>query len=95
MPGQAIKQVTFDNLKQEISREQSRSHAQSYHIRSTRLIARDIQVHIRHLKRRIAYLEDQALKLVLHDETPKRAYQRLCTTPSKPSAATPLHSPSL
>ena len=34
-----------------------------------------------HLKRRIAYLEDQALDLVLHDETQKRAYQHLCSTP--------------
>ena len=71
----------IDQLKQEIIREQSRNHAQSYHIRSTRRIARDIQVNIRHLKRRIAYLEDQALDLVLHDETLKRAYQRLCSTP--------------
>ena len=67
----------IDQLKQEIIREQSRNHAQSDHIRSTRRIARDIQVNIRHLKRRIAYLEDQALDLVLHDETFKRAYQRL------------------
>ena len=71
----------IDQRKQEISREQSRSHAQSYHIRSTHLIARDIQVHIRHLKRRIASLEGQALKFVLQDETQKRAYQHLCSTP--------------
>ena len=36
----------INQLKQEIIREQSRRHAQSYHIRSTRLIARDIQVNI-------------------------------------------------
>ncbi len=71
----------IDQLKQEIIREQSRSHAQSDPIRSTRRIARDIQVNIRPLKRRIAYLEDQALKLVLHDETQKRAYQHLCSVP--------------
>ena len=69
------------NSSRRSSDEQSRNHAQSYHIRSTRLIARDIQVNIRHFKRRIAYLESQALDLVLHDEPLKRAYQRLCSTP--------------
>ena len=71
----------IDQLKQEVSREQNRHHAQDYHVKSARLIARDIQVNIRHLKRRIAYLEDQALKLVLQDETQKRAYQHLCSVP--------------
>ena len=65
----------INQLKQEISREQSHSHAQGYHTRSTRLIARDIQVNIRYLKRRIAYLEGQALDLVLQDETQKRSPQ--------------------
>ena len=71
----------IDQLKQEVIREQNRRHAQDYHIKSTRLIAHDIQVNIRHLKRRIAFLEDQALKLVLQDETLKRAYQHLCSVP--------------
>ena len=53
-----------DPLKQAIIRERNRSHAQGYPIRNTRLIARDIQVHIRHLKRRIKYLEAQALDLI-------------------------------
>ena len=53
-----------DPLKQAIIRERNRSHAQGYPIRNTHLIARDIQVHIRHLKRRIKYLEAQALDLI-------------------------------
>ena len=71
----------IDQLKQEVSREQNRHHAQDYPVKRARLITRDIQVTIRHLKRRIAYLEDQALKLVLQDETQKRAYQHLCSVP--------------
>ena len=68
-----------DPLKQAIIREQSRSHAQDYPIESTRLIARDIAVHIRHLKRRIPYLEDQALELITQDKALRRASQRLCS----------------
>ena len=71
----------IDQLKQEVSREQNRHHAQDYPVKRARLITRDIQVNIRHLKRRIAYLEDQALKLVLQDEPQKRAYQHLCSVP--------------
>ena len=66
-------------LKQAIIRERNRAHAQDYHIESTRLIARDIQVHIGHLKRRIQYLQAQALELVTQDEELQRAYQHLCS----------------
>ena len=68
-------------LTQAIIREHSRAHAQGYHIGSTGLIARDMAVHIRHLKRRIPYLQAQALKLIEQDETLQRAYQRLCSVP--------------
>ena len=68
-----------DQLTQAIIREHSRAHAQGYHINSTGLIARDMAVHIRHLKRRIPYLEDQALDLVMQDKVLRRAYQRLCS----------------
>ncbi len=69
----------MEQLKQAIIRERNRSHAQGYPIRSTHLIARDIQGHIRHLKRRIQYLQAQALDWVKQDLTLKRAYQRLCS----------------
>ena len=55
-------------LTQAIIREHSRAHAQGYPIHSTGLIARDMAVPIRHLKRRIPYLEDHALKLIEQDE---------------------------
>ena len=70
-----------DQLTQAIIREHSRAHAQGYHIGSTGLIARDMAVHIRHLKRRIPYLQAQALKLIEQDETLQHAYQRLCSVP--------------
>ena len=68
-------------LTQAIIREHSRAHAQGYPIHSTGLIARDMAVPIRHLKRRIPYLEDHALKLIEQDEALQRAYQRLCSVP--------------
>ena len=68
-------------LTQAIIREHSRAHAQGYPINSTGLIARDMAVHIRHLKRRIPYLQAQALKLIEQDEALQRAYQRLCSVP--------------
>ena len=70
-----------NQLTQAIIREHSRAHAQGYPINSTGLIARDMAVHIRHLKRRIPYLEDHALKLIEQDEALQRAYQRLCSVP--------------
>ena len=70
-----------DQLTQAIIREHSRAHAQGYPINSTGLIARDMAVPIRHLKRRIQYLEAQALNLIEQDEALQRAYQRLCSVP--------------
>ena len=43
----------MDQLTQAITGEHNRAQAQGYHIGSTGLIARDIAVHIGHLKRRI------------------------------------------
>ena len=71
----------LDQLTQAITGEHNRAHAQGYHINSTGLIARDITVHIDHLKRRIPYLEAQAPKLIEQDEALQRAYQRLCSVP--------------
>ena len=52
-------------LKVEINREANRLHADGYRAGTTDLIERDIQVHLRHLERRIQHLEEEGLALVL------------------------------
>ena len=67
-------------LKRDLIAERCRLHAEGYRALPTDPIARDMQVHIRHLQRRIARLEEQAHALV---EAPalQMAYHRLLSIP--------------
>lgn len=68
-------------LKVAITREANRLHAVGYRASTTDLIDRDIQVHIRHMKRRIAHLEEEALVLVLSVPELSAPFQRLLSIP--------------
>ena len=69
-PTQAVLQLQaitrrMTQLKVEVNRETNRLHAEGYRVSSTNLIERDIQVHIRHMQRRIQRLEEEGMALVL------------------------------
>ncbi len=51
-------------LKQEATRERNRRAALAASATSSELVTHDIEVNLRHLKRRVERLEDQALKLI-------------------------------
>lgn len=66
-------------LKVEITREANRLHAEGYRAGTTDLIERDIQVHIRHMERRIVHLEAEGQALVLSIPHLSALFQRLLT----------------
>ena len=68
-------------LKRDLAAEQCRLQAEGYRAAPTRLIAHDMQVHIRHLQRRIARLDEQAQALVEATPALQTAYQRLRSIP--------------
>ena len=68
-------------LKRDLAAEQCRRQAEGYRAAPTQLIAHDMQVHIRHLQRRIARLEQQAQALVETTPLLQTAYQRLRSIP--------------
>lgn len=68
-------------LKVEINREANRLHADAYRASTTDLIERDIQVHIRHMERRITRLEDEGRALVLATDELCMPFQRLLSIP--------------
>ena len=75
-------------LKRALVAERTRLQAEGYRTGPTDLIAGDIQVHIRHLQRRIARLKEQAHALVETTPALQAAYQRLCSIPGiGPTAA--------
>ena len=68
-------------LKRDLVAERTRLQAEDYRGVPTDLIAGDIQVHIRHLQRRIARLEEQAHAWVETTPALQASYQRLCSIP--------------
>ena len=65
----------------ELNREANRLHAESYRVGTTDLIERDIQVNLRHLERRMAHLEEEALALVISVPHLSTLFQRLLSIP--------------
>ena len=74
-------------LKSEIIRERNRLHAEGDRVSGTDLIEHDIQVHIRHLERRIRQLEEKGRALVAATPTLDRPFQRLVSIPGIGSAS--------
>jgi len=68
-------------LKVEITRERNRLHADQYRANATHLIEQDIQVHIRHIERRIQHLEEKGLALVSSVAELSTPFQRLLSIP--------------
>ena len=68
-------------LKHEIQREKNRLHAESYRATPTDLIERDIQVHIRHMDRRIQHLTDKGMALIEAESVLRGLFQRLRSIP--------------
>jgi len=68
-------------LKVELNREANRLHAEGHRTSTTDLIARDIQVNLRHLERRMAHLEEKAVALVLSVQHLSALFQRLLSIP--------------
>ena len=68
-------------LKRDLAAERCRLQAEGYRVAPTREIAHDMQVHIRHLQRRIARLDEQAHALVETTPPLQTAYQRLRSIP--------------
>ena len=68
-------------LKSESQREKNRLHAESYRATPTDLIERDIQVHIRHMERRIQYLTEKGMALVRAVSALSGPFQRLRSIP--------------
>ena len=68
-------------LKNENQREKNRLHAESYRATPTDLIERDIQVHIRHMDRRIQYLTDKGMALIEAESVISGLFQRLRSIP--------------
>ena len=71
----------INQLNGEITRERNRLHAQAYRPEKENLIAQDIKVNIRHLKRRIKRIQDQACAIVSKNQTLKRHFKRLISIP--------------
>ena len=68
-------------LKRDLIAERCRLHAEAYRATPTDPIARDMQVHIRHLQRRIDRLDEQAQAVVETTPSLQTAYQRLRSIP--------------
>jgi len=66
-------------LKTDLTREQNRLHADESRKTKDRIIDNDINVNIRHLKKRIATLEAKALETINADESLKRDYTLICS----------------
>jgi transposase len=71
----------ISQLKIERTREANRLHAEAYHVGTTALVERDIQVHIRHLERRMVLLEAEGQALVLSVPSLCTPFQRLLSIP--------------
>ena len=68
-------------LKRDLVAERCRLQTEGYRAAPTELIAHDMQVHIRHLQRRIARLEQQAQAVVETTPPLQTAYHRLRSIP--------------
>lgn len=68
-------------LKRDLVAERCRRQTEDYRVAPTPLLAHDMQVHIRHLQRRIARLEQQAQAVVETTPAVQTAYQRLLSIP--------------
>ncbi len=71
----------INQLNGEITRERNRLHGQDYRPDGEDLIAKDIKVNIRHLKRRIKRIQDQACAIVSKSQSMKRHFKRLLSIP--------------
>ena len=71
----------MNQLKVEVTRETNRLHAEAYRFSSSPLIERDIQVHIRHLQRRIRRLEEEGIALVLSVPELSEKFHHLLSIP--------------
>lgn len=69
------------HLQRDLVAECCRLHAEGYRAATPAPIAHDIQVHIRHLQRRIDRLAQQAQARVETTPALQAAYQRLCSIP--------------
>jgi len=67
----------MQQLKNEIVREKNRRHANKYNPSAGADIENDIEVNMRHLEKRLALLQNKALKLVSADEQMKKKYDLL------------------
>ena len=68
-------------LKRDLVAERCRLQTEDYRAAPTQAVADDMQVHIRHLQRRIARLEQQAQAVVETTPAVQTAYQRLLSIP--------------
>lgn len=68
-------------MKEEITRERNRLHAQAYRPDGSDIIAKDIKINITHLQRRVAHLEEQAYTIARESETLKSPLKRLLSIP--------------
>lgn len=64
-------------LKKALTQERNRLHATSYVIELTNLVRHDIEINIRHLRRRVGLLEEKAYDLVRANPELLGAYRRL------------------
>ena len=71
----------ISHLKIETTREKNRLHAEGYRTGLTDLVAHDIELHIRHLERRIDRLETEAVALVLATPALSALFERLLSVP--------------
>ncbi len=69
----------INQLKGELRREQNRQHTMEYRTSLSKGMWRDIEVNVKHLKRRIELLEKQGLKLISEDEALSRKFKLLTT----------------
>ncbi len=69
------------HLKVETTREKNRLHAEEYRAGLSAVVAHDIELHIRHLERRIDRLETEAVALVLASPVLSPLFERLLSVP--------------
>lgn len=67
-------------LKNEVTAERNRLHASNYLAEASPIISNDIEVNLRHLARRIALLNDEALSVVRADAELHRCFRLMITT---------------